>query len=107
MTVEKAVKAMEAGLTVLKFSLDAMDEEKLNQLEEKATYSGQSIKFTNFLKLKERGFKTLLVPNMIAINNDEESKKMHKDFMNFWKDKDVYAYVKSQIIDGCLSKTKN
>ena len=21
---------------------------------------------------------------------------MHKDFMNFWKDKDVYAYVKSQ-----------
>ena len=33
---------------------------------------------------------------MIAINNDEESKKMHKDFMNFWKDKDVYAYVKSQ-----------
>ena len=32
---------------------------------------------------------------MIAINNDEESKKMHKDFMN-WKDKDVYAYVKSQ-----------
>ena len=36
MTVEKAVKAMEAGLTVLKFSLDAMDEEKLNQLEEKS-----------------------------------------------------------------------
>ena len=30
MTVDKAVKAMEAGLTVLKFSLDAMDDEKKN-----------------------------------------------------------------------------
>ena len=49
MTVEKAVKAMEAGLTVLKFSLDAMDEEKLNQLEEKKLHIlSQSIKFTNF-----------------------------------------------------------
>ena len=54
MTVEKAVKAMEAGLTVLKFSLDAMDEEKLNQLEEKKLHIlSQSIKFTNFLKLKK------------------------------------------------------
>ena len=29
MTVDKAVKAMEAGLTVLKFSLDAMDDESI------------------------------------------------------------------------------
>ena len=89
---------MEAGLTVLKFSLDAMDEEKLNQLEEKKLHIPESIdKIHQLLKIKkERGFKTLLVPCMIAINNDEESKKMHKDFMNFWKDKDVYAYVKSQ-----------
>ena len=33
---------------------------------------------------------------MIAINNDEQDKKMHQNFMNFWKDKDVFAYVKSQ-----------
>ena len=99
---------MEAGLTVLKFSLDAMDEEKLNQLEEKKLHIlSQSIKFTNFLKLKERGFKTLLVPCMIAINNDEESKKMHKDFMNFWKDKDVYAYVKSQDNRWLFEQDKN
>ena len=39
MTVEKAEKAMEAGLTVLKFSLDAMDEEKLNLLEVKEQHT--------------------------------------------------------------------
>ena len=32
MTVEKAVKAIEAGLTVLKFSLDAMDDEKIKSI---------------------------------------------------------------------------
>jgi molybdenum cofactor biosynthesis enzyme MoaA len=32
MTVEKAEKAMEAGLGVLKFSLDAMDERKIKKI---------------------------------------------------------------------------
>ena len=98
MTVEKAVKAMEAGLTVLKFSLDAMDEEKIKSIRGKrATYSESIDKIHKLIEIKkERGFKTILVPCMIAINNDEESKKMHENFMNFWRGKDVYAYVKSQ-----------
>ena len=33
---------------------------------------------------------------MIAINNDDKNKEMHQKFIDFWKDKDVYAYVKSQ-----------
>ena len=37
-----------------------------------------------------------MVPCMIALNSDEKSKKMHENFINFWKDKDVYAYIKSQ-----------
>ena len=36
---------------------------------------------------KERGFNTLLVPCMIAFNNDEKNSKLHKDFLNFWKNK--------------------
>ena len=75
MTVEKAVKAMEAGLTVLKFSLDAMDEEKIKSIRgKKATYSESIDKIHKLIEIKkERGFKTILVPCMIAINNDEES----------------------------------
>ncbi len=98
MTVEKAVKAMEAGLTVLKFSLDAMDDDKIKSIRgKKATYNESIEKIHKLLEIKkERGFKTLLVPCMIAINNNEKSKKMHQNFINFWKDKDVYAYIKSQ-----------
>ena len=98
MTVEKAVEAMEAGLTVLKFSLDAMDDEKIKSIRgKKATYYESIEKIHKLIEIKKkRGFKTILVPCMIAIDNNEVSKKMHQNFINFWKDKDVYAYVKSQ-----------
>ena len=98
MTVEKAVKAMEAGLTVLKFSLDAMDDDNIKSIRgRKANYDESIKKILKLLEIKkERSFKTLMVPCMIALNNDEKSKKMHENFINFWKDKDVYAYIKSQ-----------
>ena len=98
MTVEKAVAAMEAGLNVLKFSLDAMDDDEIKSIRgKKANYDSSINKILELIKIKkERGFKTLFVPCMIAINNDEKSKKMHKKFVDFWKDKDVFAYVKSQ-----------
>jgi len=97
-SVEKAVKAMESGLTVLKFSLDAMDDGSIKSIRgKKANYDESIKKILKLLEIKkERGFKTLLVPCMIAINNDEKSKKMHEEFIKFWKDKDVYAYIKSQ-----------
>ena len=40
MTVEKAEKAMEAGLGVLKFSLDAMNEKKMQKISEMSRKSG-------------------------------------------------------------------
>ena len=98
MTVEKAVNAMEAGLTVLKFSLDAMDDEKIKSIRGKrATYNEAIEKIHKLLEIKKkRGLKTILVPCMIAINNDAQDRKMHQNFMDFWKGKDVFAYVKSQ-----------
>ena len=46
------------------------------------------IKFINFFEIKkERGFKTIFVPCMIALNTNKESKKMHKNFIDFWKEK--------------------
>lgn len=98
MTVEKATKAMESGLTVLKFSLDALDDENIKSIRgKKANYEESVKKILELIKIKkEKGYKTLLVPCMIAINNDDKSKEMHKKFIDFWRDKDVYAYVKSQ-----------
>jgi len=98
MTVEKAVAAMEAGLTVLKFSLDAMDDESIKAVRgKKANYFESIDKIHKLIDIKkERGFKTLLVPCMIAFDNDKKNTKLHKDFLNFWKDKDVFAYIKSQ-----------
>ena len=98
MTVEKAKKAMESGLTVLKFSLDALDDENIKSIRgKKANYEESVKKILELIKIKkENGYKTLLVPCMIAINNDDKNKEMHKKFIDFWKDKDVYAYVKSQ-----------
>ena len=77
MTVEKAVKAMEAGLTVLKFSLDAMDDEKIKSIRgKKATYNESIDKIHKLLEIKKkRGFKTLLVPCMISFGQTDEDKK--------------------------------
>ena len=98
MTVEKAVKAMESGLTVLKFSLDAMDDETIKSIRGKrADYFDSIMKIKTLLKIKkERNFKTLFVPCMISLNNDDKSKEIQKKFLDFWKNEDVYAYVKSQ-----------
>ena len=98
MTVEKAVKAMEAGLNVLKFSLDAMDDTDIKSIRgKKANYDESINKILELLEIKKkRGFKTVFVPCMIAISNDEKNKAMHEKFINFWKGKDVFAYVKSQ-----------
>ena len=98
MTVEKGEKAMEAGLGVLKFSLDAMDERKIKEIRGKKADFADSIE--KILKLldtkKKKNFKTLLVPCMIDLAVGPNDTDMHKKFLEFWSDKDVFAYIKSQ-----------
>ena len=98
MTVDKAIQAMENGLTVLKFSLDAMDDDEIKSIRgKKANYQESLDKIHKLIEIKkERNFKTILVPCMIELDNSPKSKEMHKKFLNFWHGKDVYAYVKSQ-----------
>lgn len=109
MTVEKAILAMEAGLTVLKFSLDAMDDESIKSIRgKKANYDESVEKILKLIDIKkERGFKTLFVPCMISFDKDEKNKKLQDNFLNFWKDKDVYAYVKSQDNRWLFEKNKD
>jgi len=98
MTVEKAIEAMENGLTVLKFSLDAMDDESIKSIRgKKANYNESIEKILELIKIKEqKKFKTLLVPCMISFKKSEQSKILQKKFLDFWKDYNVYAYIKSQ-----------
>lgn len=98
MTVEKAEAAMEAGLSVLKFSLDALDDEEIKKIRGKrADYKDSINKIHKIIEIKkQKGFKTLLVPCMIALDNKEKDNVQHKKFLDFWKDKDVFAYIKSQ-----------
>ena len=98
MTVEKAKSVMKAGLDVLKFSLDAMDERKIKKIRgNKADFAESIEKIIAIVKFKkENNLKTLLVPCMIDLATEEIDVKMHKEFLEFWKDKDVFAYIKSQ-----------
>ena len=98
MTVEKAKKAMDAGLNVLKFSLDAMDEKKIQKIRGKRANFEDSInKINELIKYKkEKNLKTILVPCMIDLSLEEIDRDMHLDFLKFWKNKDVFAYIKSQ-----------
>jgi len=98
MTVEKAEKAMEAGLGVLKFSLDAMDERKIQKIRgKKANFLVSINKILEILEIKKKkNLKTLLVPCMIDLATTQHDKEMHNDFLKFWSDKEVFAYIKSQ-----------
>ena len=89
---------MEAGLGVLKFSLDAMDERKIQKIRGKKANFAESIeKILKLLEIKDkRNFKTLLVPCMIDLAFDGQDTTMHKEFLRFWSDKKVFAYIKSQ-----------
>ena len=108
MTVEKGIKAMEAGLNVLKFSIDAMNEEDVRKIRgRKANFKPA---MNNILQLleekKKRNLKTLIVPCMIKFDENEKNKKMHQNFINFWKDYDVFAYIKSQDNRWLFEKNK-
>jgi radical SAM protein with 4Fe4S-binding SPASM domain len=89
---------MDAGLTVFKFSIDAIDDEWQKRVRGNQNNFDDS--YRTLLEIidlkKQKGYKTLLVPTMIALSQDSDSRKMHSEFMELWKDKDVFAYVKSQ-----------
>lgn len=98
LTLERARDVMDAGLTVFKFSIDALDDEWQKRVRGNQNNFDDS--YRTLLEIidlkKQKGYKTLLVPTMIALSQDSDSRKMHSEFMELWKDKDVFAYVKSQ-----------
>ena len=87
-----------AGLGVLKFSLDALNDAKIKSIRgKKANYNESIEKILHLIEFKKKNnLKTILVPCMIDLALEKTDKEMHKEFLSFWKDKDVFAYIKSQ-----------
>ena len=98
LTLERAKAVMDAGLTVFKFSIDALDDEWQKRIRGKQNNFDASYRtILEIIDLKKKeGYKTLLVPCMIALSEATASRQMHSKFMKLWEGKDVFAYVKSQ-----------
>lgn len=98
LTAKKGIELMEAGLTVLKVSIDALDDQNQKRIR------GSRNNFTNGYETvleileakKSRGLKTIVAPTMIQLSNTEEAKQQATRFLALWAGKDVFAYVKSQ-----------
>ena len=97
-TVKRAERVMEAGLSVLKFSIDSLTDEQQKQIRGKHNNFERAYEtMLDVIKMRDRqGYKTIIVPTMIALSEDNDARKMHDQFLNLWKDYDVFAYVKSQ-----------
>jgi len=98
LSVKRAQSIMEAGLSVLKVSIDGLDDDTAKNARGRHNNFDKAYQtILEVLELKkEKGYKTLIVPCMIALGESEDHKAKHKKFMDLWEGKDVYAYVKSQ-----------
>jgi radical SAM protein with 4Fe4S-binding SPASM domain len=97
--VNKITKLMECGLGVIKFSLDALDNETQKKIRgEKNDFTGSYRKICDLIKVKSENpsIKTEIVVTMIELSGDKKSEETHRRFMDLWRDKPVYAYIKSQ-----------
>ena len=109
LTVDRAESVMKAGLTVFKFSIDALDDEWQKKIRGKQNNFEASYRtILDIIDLKKnKGYDTLLVPCMIALSDAAVAHEMHNRFMDFWRGKDVFAYIKSQdnrwLFDECES----
>ena len=96
--LERIEQLMGLGLGVLKFSVDALDDENQKKIRGKRndfTKSFENIKKVIDLK-HQRGFETKIVVTMIAMGVSKEDIQMQRSFMEIFDPLDVFNYVKSQ-----------
>jgi len=98
MTVEKAERLMIAGLGVLKFSIDALEDEAIKAIRgRRANFKEAFQTILDVIDMKEaKGYETILAPTMIELSTTPDAKEMQREFLELWKGKNVFAYIKSQ-----------
>lgn len=97
--VDKVRAVMEAGLGVLKFSLDSLDDEHAKIIRgTKNNFSEAMQKIDEVLALKNADptLKTQIVVTMISLQDADEQRARERHFMEMWEGKNVHCYVKSQ-----------
>jgi len=97
-SVKRAESVMQAGLSVLKFSIDSLTDEDQQKIRGKHNNFEKAYRtMLDVIEMRDRkGYKTIIVPTMIALKEDDDAREMHRRFMDMWKGYDVFAYVKSQ-----------
>lgn len=98
MTLGKAEELMKAGLGVLKFSIDSLEDEGIKKIRGKhANFQKAFQTILDIIEMKaEKGHNTILAPTMIELSGDDDARGMQGEFLKLWKGKDVFAYIKSQ-----------
>lgn len=97
--LEKVRKLMSSGLSVIKFSLDALDDKKAKEIRgDKNDYSRAMEKIRSVLEYKKKHPETptKIVVTMISLSATNEQKDAEKRFMDLWREEDVFYYVKTQ-----------
>lgn len=97
--IAKVTQIMKARLNVIKFSLPSLDDESQKKIQ------GQRSNFTESYrnicgvleaKSKDPSITTEIVVTMVQLSDDKDFMRTANRFMDLWKDKPVYAYIKSQ-----------
>lgn len=97
--IEKVIEMMRAGLGVIKFAMDALDDKTEKRIRgPKSDFTDSYKKICDLIEIKSKdpSIKTEIAITMLELSKDESNVAMFKDFMRLWNSKPVYAYVKSQ-----------
>ena len=84
----------DAGAGYIKFAIDSLDDEEARRIRgKKADFTESYKKVLEVIALKEKlGAETIIVLTMLNMSSDPSQGER---FLDIWKGKDVYAYVKS------------
>lgn len=91
--INKIEALFRAGLTYIKFSIDSLSDEKMKTVRgRQADFTGAMSKIERVLDMRNTGkYPVTVIACMIQIQSNHEA----QEFIRMWKDRDVYAYVKS------------
>jgi radical SAM protein with 4Fe4S-binding SPASM domain len=95
--IDKISILMKSGLTVIKFSIDSLDDMEAKEIRgKKNNFTDAYVKILEILDLKkEFNYQTKIICTMLDLSTDTKSLEKQKRFIELWSDKDVFAYVKS------------
>lgn len=97
--LDKFHTLMDAGLGVIKFSMDGLDDESQKAVRGKNnnfTKAFESILKILDYKADNNYLKTKIAVTMISFADTAKDRDMQRRFMELWENYPVYAYVKSQ-----------